>query len=235
MSTRPKTVTAIRHVHFEDLGAFAETFADRGYAIRYLDAGIDDLDDAAVRECGILAVLGGPIGVYETNEYPFLSGEIRAIETRLKAKAPTLGICLGAQLIAKALGANVYPGGAKELGWSKLRLGADPGPLRHLEDIPVLHWHGDTFDLPPGARLLASTDLFAQQAFSAGVQVLAFQFHPEIVSAPFERWLIGHALEIAKTPGVTVEALRADTARYAAASSERGKRCLSQWLDGLPA
>jgi GMP synthase (glutamine-hydrolysing) len=233
MSAKPKTVTAIRHVYFEDLGAFAEVFAGRGYAVSYLEAGVDRLDCSAARDCDILAVLGGPVGVYETNEYPFLHDEIAVIAARAKIRAPVLGICLGAQLIARALGGNVYSGGKKELGWGKVRLAADPGPLRHFSDTPVLHWHGDTFDLPAGAQLLASTDIFAQQAFSVGKEILAFQFHPEIVAAGFERWLIGHALEIATTPGITVKALRADTARFAAESVERGKKCLFDWLDRL--
>jgi GMP synthase (glutamine-hydrolysing) len=146
-----------------------------------------------------------------------------------------LGICLGAQLIARALGAKVYPGPAKEIGWSALRLtdAGRQGPLAALADVPVLHWHGDTFDLPGGAARLASTDLCANQAFAVGRQVLAFQFHPEATEVGFERWLIGHACEIAGTPGVSPQGLRAQAQSLAARSTACGERCLETWLDGL--
>jgi GMP synthase (glutamine-hydrolysing) len=235
MATR--TVMAIRHVHFEDLGVFAAVFAQHGFAVRYVEAGVDDLAGVDPRAADILVVLGGPIGVYEADRYPFLADALRLIERRLAAGAPTLGICLGAQLIARAMGADVYPGGQKEIGWAKVTLTerALPGPLRHFADTPVLHWHGDTFDLPHGTDLLASTALFPHQAFAAGANVLAFQFHPELAPAGFERWLIGHAVEIANAAGVTVTQLRADTARFAAAAAERGRRCLSDWLRVLNA
>ena len=110
-----KTLVAIRHVAFEDLGAFEPVFRDAGYAIRYCDMGLDnpaDIDPAS----SILVVLGGPIGAYEDDKYPFILGELRLLERRIAAAYPTLGICLGAQLIARALGARVYPGPAKEIG-----------------------------------------------------------------------------------------------------------------------
>jgi GMP synthase-like glutamine amidotransferase len=129
----------------------------------------------------LLVCLGGPIGAYEEAAYPFLRDELALIERRLAAARPTLGICLGAQLMARALGARIYPAPAKEIGWGEVRLSeaGQKGPLRHFAGVPVLHWHGDTFDLPKGAELLASTVLCANQAFAFGRYALAFQFHPE--------------------------------------------------------
>jgi GMP synthase (glutamine-hydrolysing) len=225
-----KTLLAIRHVAFEDLGGFEAPLSEAGYAVRYCDMGQDALPDAGGFD--LMAVLGGPIGAYENDLYPFLHGELALIEAQLRAEKPVLGICLGSQLMARALGAKVYPGPAKEIGWkalSKVR-----GPLAPLAGQPVLHWHGDTFDLPAGAELLASTDVCKHQAFRLGRHALAFQFHPEAQAAGFERWLIGHAGEIAATPGVTVPKLRADTERFAAAAIEKGRQVLGQWLAGLP-
>jgi GMP synthase (glutamine-hydrolysing) len=144
-----RTAAVIRHVAFEDLGIFREVLAARGYAVRYLEAGVDDLA-GPLASADLAVVLGGPIGVYETERYPFLVTELRALERRLAAGRPTLGICLGAQLIAAALGARVYPGGKKEIGWAPVALTAAgrASPLAALEGRPVLHWHGDTFDLP---------------------------------------------------------------------------------------
>ena len=115
-----KTLLAIRHVAFEDLGGFEAPLKDAGYAIRYADMGVDDV--AGFGDPDLLVVLGGPIGAYEDDLYPWLKDEIAAIAARLQAQRPTLGICLGAQLMARALGARVYPGPAKEIGWKPLDL-----------------------------------------------------------------------------------------------------------------
>lgn len=227
-----KTLLAIRHVAFEDLGAYDPVLRDAGYAIRYADMGVDDI--AAFGASDLLVVLGGPIGVYESETYPFLVGEIDYITARLKAGGPTLGICLGAQLMARALGAKVYPGRAKEIGWKPLRLTPEgAGLLAPLRGLPVLHWHGDTFDMPTGAVNLASTDVCDHQAFSYGHHALAFQFHPEAQEHGFERWLIGHTGEIAATQDVSVAGLRAETERYAAAAARAGGEVLRGWLAGV--
>jgi GMP synthase (glutamine-hydrolysing) len=145
-------------------------------------------------------VLGAPVGVYEDDKYPFLRDELDLLTVRLKTGQPTLGICLGSQLIACALGAKVYPSGVKEIGWAPIELtdAAVSTPLRHLVNTAVLHWHGDTFDLPPGAVHLASTTICRNQAFCLGPNILGLQFHPEAdPNAGIEAWLVGHAAELA--------------------------------------
>jgi GMP synthase (glutamine-hydrolysing) len=224
-----KTLFALRHVSFEDLGAFEAPLREAGYAVHYCEMGLDD--PAAAAGADMLAVLGGPIGAYEDHLYPFLKDEIRLVESHLTAGKPMLGICLGAQLMARALGARVYPGPVKEIGFKPLTLTSEGAALlAPLADQPVLHWHGDTFDLPQGAVLLASTDACAQQAFRYGRHGLAFQFHPEAREEGFERWLIGHALEIAATSGVSVPELRAQMRAHGAAAAKKGRDVLARWL-----
>jgi GMP synthase (glutamine-hydrolysing) len=225
---------AIRHVPFEDLGSFAPVLADRGFSTRYVEApgGLGGEDPLTA---DLVVVLGGPIGVYEEDLYPFVREEIALLQRRLVTGAPTLGICLGAQLMARALGARVYAGGTKEIGWAPIHLTAEgsKSPLGALAGRTVLHWHGDTFDLPAGATLLASTDLYANQAFFWSEKALALQFHPEVTPAGLEYWFVGHALEIAATTGVDVPGLRAGAERHGDDLVQRGQACLRAWLERI--
>jgi GMP synthase (glutamine-hydrolysing) len=232
----PGTALAIRHVPFEDLGSFASVLRERGFAVAYRDAGLDDLGAPDLVDADLLIVLGGPIGVYETRDYPFLKGEIAVVERRLRSGRPVLGLCLGAQIMAKALGARVFNGKRKELGWSPLEL-TDSGRKSALAELgrrtAVLHWHGDTFDLPREAELLASTRLYANQAFAWRRHALGLQFHVEVTTRGLERWYVGHALEIATTRDVELGKLRRETRRLGPRLEERGPRVLKAWLDGL--
>ena len=213
-SAFPDTIYAIQHLAFEDLGALEDVFYQLGFRVRYFEAGVDDLAQA-FKYTGLTIILGGPIGVYEAEDYPFLQQEIDLLKQRLASGLPTMGICLGAQLIAHALGAKVYAGHAKEIGWSQLSLAEVPDNiLAPLAETPVLHWHGDTFDLPEHATLLASSDLYPNQAFSVGQNILALQFHIEAAADSMEKWLIGHTCELRKA-GISIPALRADNLRYA--------------------
>jgi GMP synthase (glutamine-hydrolysing) len=229
-----KTALAIRHVHFEDLGVFEGVLTKAGYRVRYHDVGVKRLDEVDPLAPDLLVVLGGPIGVYEAKAYPFLEVEMRLLKARLAMRRPTLGLCLGAQLIAAALGARVAPMGHKEIGFSPLTLSeaGRAGPLRHLDGVSVLHWHGDAFDIPDGAQNLASTPLCATQAFALGPEVLGLQFHPEVAQAGIERWLVGHAAELAQV-GIDPPALREDAATAGAALGEAACLMLRDWLEGF--
>ena len=231
-----KTAIAIRHVHFEDLGAFEPVLRDAGYEIRYCDIGLDD-PAAIPQKTDLLVVLGAPIGVYEEDKYPFLTDELRVIGQRLSASRPVLGVCLGAQLMAQALGARVYPGKAKEIGWAPIEFAhaARGTPLHHVAGLPVLHWHGDIFDLPGSAVRLASTALTPNQAFTFGSTALGLQFHVEVQERGFERWLIGHTLEISTVPNLSVATLRRDAREYAERTSAAGARMLRDWLEQVSA
>ncbi|MEW5727975.1 MAG: glutamine amidotransferase [Pseudomonadota bacterium] len=227
------TCVAVRHVAFEDLGGLEPVLAGRGFSIRYLDAptgalaGLDPLAD------DLMVILGGPIGAYEEASYPFLADELRLVERRLAADRATLGICLGSQIMARALGARVYPNPAgKEIGWSALELTAEGGAscLDLMGGTPVLHWHGDTFDLPHGAVRLASTPITPNQAFAWGMRALGLQFHIEVTAGGLESWYVGHAAELAAA-GLSVPELRADARTLAPRLVQRADAALGRWVD----
>jgi len=179
-------------------------------------------------------VLGGPIGVYEADRFPFLSKEIGLIEHRLARDRPTLGICLGAQLMAKALGSRVFPGPVKEIGWGRVELtehgrASSLGPLAD-DSAVVLHWHGDTFDLPEAAIRLASNDAYENQAFAHGRRGMALQFHIEADPQQLEAWYLGHAVELS-TASVPIPDLRAATAGVASRVRAQAARIFKDWLN----
>ncbi|MDT4824917.1 hypothetical protein FQZ97_581830 [compost metagenome] len=225
---------AVRHVPFEDLGILAPALADRGYRVQYLEAGVDAIDSEAVAGADLAVILGGPVGVYETGRYPFLQQELVAIGERLRRDRPTLGICLGAQLMAAALGAEVAPTGRSEIGYAALTLTAEglESPLRAVQSVPVLHWHGDQFAIPDGARRLAETPGFPNQAFALGPRILGLQFHLEADAPKIEQWLIGHACELSLR-GVDPAAIRSDAERHGPALARSARQALDLWLDGL--
>ncbi|MCZ4306377.1 glutamine amidotransferase [Zoogloeaceae bacterium G21618-S1] len=225
----------LRHVAFEDLGLFEGPLRQRGYTIETVDAGVD-AHPRRLRSADLLIVCGGPIGAYETDRYPYLSEEINAIGERIGIGAPTLGLCLGAQLMAAAMGAPVYPGRHKELGWSPLQLteAGCASPLAAVGDLPVLHWHGDTFDIPKGATWLAASADTPHQAFSVGHHALALQFHLEMDPSRIEQWLIGHTAELTAA-GINLPALRAATALHGPQLAAIARSVLTTWLDTLTA
>jgi GMP synthase (glutamine-hydrolysing) len=221
---KPRSAVALRHIAFEDLDALEAPLRDAGFEVTYVDTAtareLDFTDSALAAD--LLVVLGGPMGVYETASYPFLATEIDLVRRRLGSKQAVLGICLGAQIIAAALDARVYPGQAgKEIGWGSLSL-TEAGHASVLKGIgeshKVLHWHGDTFDLPDGATLLASTPRYPNQAFSYGDSGLALQFHLEASATGLERWYQGHAAELA-TEAIEVAALREESRQYGPAAN----------------
>jgi GMP synthase (glutamine-hydrolysing) len=229
-----KNAVAIYHVAFEDAGTLGPVLKERGVELTYLQAGRDDLSPAL--DADLVLVLGGPIGIYEIDRYPFLKDELAIVEKLVKQGTPIVGICLGAQALAAVLAARVYPGKQAELGWDQLIL-TDEGkasPLGLLEGLHILNWHGDTFDLPTGATRLASTPITPNQAFSYGPNVLALQFHVELEGRDMERWLIGHTLELAKHK-VDLAQMRAETARYAPPTNEASRALFRAWLDGVTA
>lgn len=226
-------INVIQHLAFEDLGSFKQVLQRLGFELRYFHAGVNIPEDIYL-DPATLIVLGGPIGVYETETYPFLQEEINGLKQRIEKDLPTLGICLGAQLIAAACGAKVYAGHYKEIGFSRLNL-SDAGfasPLKYLDGVYVLHWHGDTFDLPIQARHLASSIYYKNQAFSIGRKVLGLQFHVELNPEHFEQWLIGHCCELNHAQ-IDISALRQENLRYGNDLAVAAEKMLKDWLSNL--
>lgn len=190
------TCTVIRHVEIEDLGYLGEGLSRNGIRFQYVDG--ESLDDAPDPEA--LIVLGGPMGAYETERFPHLTSVIEMIRRQLKGERPVLGICLGAQLLAAAAGARVYPGArGKEIGWADVELSEAGASDPLWEGFPrrfnTFHWHGDTFDLPDGAELLARTEKYVQ-SFRLGPAAYGVQFHPEVVPKDLESWIRAYRLEL---------------------------------------
>jgi GMP synthase (glutamine-hydrolysing) len=185
------TLLALQHIACEPPAAFEDELLARS-----LDLVRVELDEGEAlpewREFEGLIVMGGPMGAYEEDAHPWLVEEKRAIAAAARAGHPVWGVCLGAQLLASALGAAVYPGPAAEVGLLPVDLtpeAADDPVFRHAPaSFPTLQWHGDTFDLPEGATLLASSPAFPNQAFRYGRAAYGIQFHMEVLPEMAREW-----------------------------------------------
>src|SRR5215831_8812638 len=182
----------LRHVQPEGLGLLANVLRDRGIHHRYLDLPRGEAPPRDLHNVGGLIVLGGPMAVYEAERHPFLKTESGLVERALTAGRPVLGICLGAQLVASVLGARVYAGERREVGWAPITLtddGRDDAVFGLIEPTcTVFHMHGDAYELPPDAKNLARSTLYEQQAFRWGDLVYGLQFHLEFTEAMIQRF-----------------------------------------------
>lgn len=229
-----KQALALRHTSYVDSDLVGAWLRGRGYALETHDAPAQ-LDAAAIANADVLVILGGNMGVYEADAHPWLTPEIAAIAARLDARRPTLGLCLGAQLMAAALGARVVKGAAgQEIGWRPLALteAGQQSPLAPLSGSRVMQWHGDTFDLPAGAAHLAMSETYAHQAFSAGPHALALQFHLETTPEGLELWLADHDHPELAELGLTEDDLRAQARAAFPPLRAKALAALDAWLDG---
>ena len=195
----------LQHVPFEGPGSIEAWARERGAELTYTRFFEPDWALPKADEPELLVVMGGPMSVNDGERYPWLGVECRFVAERITRDLPTVGICLGAQLIAAALGCRVYPGPHREIGWHPVEAVPHGGdafafPSRFL----ALHWHGETFDLPPAATWLARTGACPHQAFQVGDHVLALQFHLETTPESLEL-LVRHSTADLQQPGPYVQ------------------------------
>lgn len=225
----------IRHTPYEGIAGFRQPVEDAGYSLDRIDVTDPEFARVNFNTPDLLILMGGPMGVYERDANPWIDCEIDRLASRISLGLPTIGVCLGAQMIAAAMGAKVYSGPVKEVGFAPVALNAagTESPLRHLAGVPMLHWHGDTFPLPEGVELLASTGSYAHQAFRRGPELLALQFHAEMGEDPrFEAWLDG-AEDYVGQAGLTIDVLRAQHDQHGPGAVAAGRAMIAEWLRGL--
>ena len=229
-----KSALIIRHTPYEGIAGFRAPVEAAGYELTRIDVSHPAFPHIDFDEPDLVLIMGGPMGVYETEAHPWIAGELTRLARRIMLDRPTIGVCLGSQMVAAAMGARVYPGPVKEVGFAPVKISAAGlgSPLRHIEDVPILHWHGDSFDLPPGVELLASTDSYPHQAFRRGNNLLALQCHPEMGEDPrFDIWLEDETY--IEAAGLTVADLRAQHEALGSAAVAAGQKLIADWLDRL--
>lgn len=230
-------IVAFRHTNCDGLGSIAHILKKLGESHVYIDTYLEELDGFDPLAPDLLIVLGGAPGVYQAELYPFLKQERAILERRLAADLPTLGICLGAQLMASALGANVYKGPqGPEKGWFPLTVN-EAGmktPARHFDGAQtnMMQWHGDTFDMPEGAVLLASSAQYKHQIFSYGKNAFGLQCHPEVTPAILKSWLVQSADDAAEGK-IDLARMRADNAANAETLMRQTEAFLSEFLSQI--
>lgn len=206
----------LQHVPFEGLGSIESWVTSQNHALSATRLYKND-PLPAVEDLDWLIILGGPMNIHEDQIYPWLTQEKRLIEQAIQQNKTVIGICLGSQLIADVLGAKVYPGQHKEIGWYPIEK-TNPTPIFNSlpSQLTVFHWHGDTFDLPDGATHLARTEACQNQAFIYQNQVLALQFHLESTRETVQQIMTHCANELVTGTYIQKpEALLAEDQRFA--------------------
>lgn len=226
----------LQHVAIEGPGTLASCLEARGWTLETiaLYEGARLPEDAQGYQTVI--VMGGPMGVYDEAAYPFLRHEHRFLTRVLTQGVPLLGICLGSQLLAKALGARVYRNPQKEIGWYTVDLTpagvTDPLFAGLTSPIPVFQWHSDAFDLPVGATPLASSPLCTHQAFRYGDRVYGLLFHLELTPAVIHSWLTAFHDELVGMQGIIDPArIVADLPHRYAAYQQVGNRVFAHLIE----
>lgn len=236
---RPK-ILVFQHVPFEPLGTLDPLLKNAGFRIRYVNFAREPDQVPSLDGYSALIVLGGPMNVDQIAEYPNLATEVTLLQEALDRKLSVLGICLGAQLLARALGANVGSDCVPEIGWHEVQLSNegkdDPVLSAFNARQQVFQWHEDAMELPDGAIHLASSDVCEVQAFRFGQHAYGFQFHLEVDHSLIDRWLDragyqGMPTELSTT--LDPEQIREMTDKSIRPLMDLSDRTFSRWIDGF--
>jgi GMP synthase (glutamine-hydrolysing) len=226
-------IYVLQHHPVENLGNIADALEGAALAWQYVHVNDGQPVPASMKGAGGLIIMGGPMGVYQTDRYPWLRDEMRLIEDAMKLNLPVLGICLGAQILAAALGAKVdrNPAG-KEIGWHPIRLSDSAKDDRLMRGLPTtmrpFHWHGDIFDLPPGAASLASSEKTPCQAFRHGDKVYGFQFHFEVTRDGVAAMAAAFAKELVRE-NIPADRMIAQAAEFISPLEKISDTVFSRW------
>lgn len=228
-------ILIVQHVEAEGPGLLSGSLEAAGFAERRLCIWQGDPVPRRPEGVAALILMGGPMAVYAAASLPHLQDEIALVREALHLGLPILGVCLGSQILAAAAGARVFPGARQEIGWYPIHLTAsgrsDPVAASLGEAPTVFHWHSDTFDLPAGAILLASSDLYSHQAFRVGPRAYGLQFHVEVTEEMVGRFAIDGEAELSAA-GVAQsrERLVGDARRFAPALARLVPRLVGAFL-----
>lgn len=234
MTKKPsKEVSILLHHNSELPGTILDALKRAGFGEKYVHSFRNERVPKETGDSSGLIVMGGPQSVYEQDKFPWLRDEMRLIEDALKHGKPVLGVCLGSQLLAAALGANVYPGRKKEIGWHRITLTdlAAKDALFHGEPSSLMgfHWHGDIFDLPRGATLLASSALTAHQAFRYGENAYGLLFHLEVTRPQINTMVATFADEL-HAAGLNGSAIKLNSHAHLPALQKIGRDVFARWV-----
>jgi GMP synthase (glutamine-hydrolysing) len=225
----------LRHSSLEGVGLLGTALRDHGIHHRGLDLYRGEPAPKDMRSVGGLIILGGAIGVHEADKFPFLKTELQLLERTITAGRPVLGICLGAQMIAHVLGARVYTGERREVGWGTVELTKDAGDDPVFTDssspLEVFHMHGDTYELPADARHLARSGQYEPQAVEWGGVVFGLQFHLEFTESMIQRLTSdAEAVRYLRENGVAPEQLLAEAPERIAGIGEAAQRIFGNYF-----
>jgi GMP synthase (glutamine-hydrolysing) len=235
-------ILVLQHIGCEPPAAYEDELLERGLALHRVNLD-QDQEPPDWRAHSAVIVMGGPMGAYEETLHPWLGPEKRLIAEAVRAGMPFWGVCLGAQLLAASLGASVAPGPQPEVGVLPVtptaQAAGDPVFAAAPASFPAFHWHGDTYELPPGAVRLARSELYEQQAF-VFARAYALQFHLEVTRALVAEWgaVPAYADSLERLPGASLPALLEQLERVQDAAVALARRLFARWLThvvGVPA
>ena len=227
------SVTLLQHIHCETPGIISDCLQSANIDMRFVRTFERNPIPSNLDTQAGLIVMGGPMSVYDHDQFPFLLEEQRLIEEALKDDKPVLGVCLGSQLLAATLGAEVKSGAQKEIGWHPVTLTEDAATDALWKELPArftaYHWHGDVYDLPQGAVSLASSELTPCQGFRYGTNAYGFLFHMEVTEKIIENMVAEFQDEL-EEQCITAESIIQKTRDFLPALQTVGDRVFRRWV-----